>query len=119
MKFNFFLNFNRWETVYIMDTLRSHQDAVHRLNTEEKQIMYSTKWGPLLHSELTMKPTLYSHLVVDKSSVAVSSVDMVAKSGDLVKFQKGGFPKLEGFHPPALSNGMLVAKEFLKIVKKL
>jgi len=108
-----------WETVYIMDTLRSHQDAVHQLNSQEKQIMYSTKWGPLLHSELTMKPTLYSHLVIDKSSVAVSSVDMVAKSGDLVKFQRGGFPKLEGFHPSVLSNGLLVAKEFLKIVKKL
>ena len=101
-----------------MDSLRSHQNAVHQLNSKEKQILYSPKWGPLLHSELTMKPTLYSHLVADKSSVAVSSVDMVAKSSDLVKFQHGGFPKLEGFHPPVLSNSLLVAKEFLKIVKK-
>jgi len=109
----------RWETVYIMDSLRNNPNAVNPLNKEEERILYSNEWGPLLTCPSTMKPTLYSHLVTSKSSVAVPSVEFVARRGvchDFVKFQDGG-NLLGGFHPAPLSN-TLVVKELLRVVKK-
>ena len=114
-----FLTLYRWETVYIMDTLRYHKNSSLPLNNEEKQIFYSKEWGSLLFCSPNQKPTLYCDIITSNSSVAVPSVEFVASNGldyDLKKFESQG-NMLSGFHPSPLTN-MLVPKDLLKVVKK-
>ena len=105
--------------MYIMDSLRQHENSSPPLNNEEEQMFYSKEWGPLLFCPTTQKPTLYCHMITSNSSVAVPSVEFVARNGleyGLKKFESQG-NMLSGFHPSPLTN-MLVPKDLWKVDKK-
>ena len=104
--------------MYIMDSLRQHENSSPPLNNEEEQMFYSKEWGPLLFCPTTQKPTLYCHMITSNSSVAVPSVEFVARNGldhGLKKFESRG-NLLSGFHPSPLIN--FGGTEEKKIFKK-
>jgi len=123
---------HKWETVYIMDTLRwsrDSSDVSFPFSDEERALFYAEQWGPVLMCPSTGRQSLYSHIVTSNSSVVISSVENMARWGLDHLFhgfeqQQGSkdqeaMPRVpvRGFHPQP-STTMLVVKDLIKLAKR-
>nr|XP_002127839.1 5'-nucleotidase domain-containing protein 1-like [Ciona intestinalis] len=93
-----------WNAVYVMDALRGIEGAVNPLSEDEKRLLFSESFGPVLKSTdgAGMCKSFFCKLIEKYATIAVPSVEYVASRRIVYKYTRLG--KGSGFYPDIPSN---------------
>nr|CAB3264463.1 5'-nucleotidase domain-containing protein 1-like [Phallusia mammillata] len=90
-----------WNTVYVMDALRIHDQAINILHDDEKSLLFSDLWGPILNCQKNgPMSSLFGCIVSSFATIAVPSVEYVALQNSSLSFSTFSHAQCtNGFHP--------------------